>query len=105
MSTGAITKPALKAGQIYLGFIMLHSFESENARRIVKERDHNGPYVDLDDFIDRVPISIEQVSILIKVNAFQFTGRNKRELLWEAYMKINKVTWRNRLPPCSKPKR
>ena len=46
----------------------------------------------LDDFIDRVPISIEQISILIKVNGFRFTGRNKRELLWDAYMKINKVS-------------
>jgi error-prone DNA polymerase len=37
------------------------------------------------------PISVEQISILIKVNSFRFTGRNKRQLLWEAHMKINKV--------------
>ena len=30
---------------------------------------------------------------LIKINAFRFTGRNKRELLWEAHMKINKVSF------------
>ena len=44
-----------------------------------------------------MPISIEQISILIKVNAFRFTGRNKRELLWEAYMKINKVSLEDRV--------
>ena len=55
------------------------------------ERLDNGEYESLDDFIDRVPISVEQISILIKVNALRFTGRNKRELLWEAHMKINKV--------------
>ena len=44
----------------------------------------------LDDFVDRVPISIEQIAILIKINAFRFTGVNKRELLWEAHLKINK---------------
>ena len=44
-----------------------------------------------DDFIDRVAISLEQIAILIKVNAFQFTKRNKRELLWEAHMKVHKV--------------
>lgn len=76
---------------IYLGFIMLHSFELKNAAKIVREREKNGLFSDLDDFIERVSISLEQIVILIKVNAFKFTGRNKRELLWEAYMKVNKV--------------
>jgi DNA polymerase-3 subunit alpha len=82
----------IEGNHIYLGFILLHSFEVANAKKIVMERSRNGLYIDLDDFIDRVPISIEQMAILIKINAFQFTGRNKRELLWEAYMKINKVS-------------
>jgi len=34
---------------------------------------------------------LEQISILIKVNAFQIFHKNKRELLWEAYMKVHKV--------------
>ena len=45
----------------------------------------------VDDFIDRVPISVEQIAILIKINAFRFTGVNKRELLWEAHLKISKT--------------
>ncbi len=77
---------------IYIGFMLLHSFESANAKKIVSERLANGPYKDLDDFINRVPISLEQIAILIKVNAFRFTGRNKRELLWEAHMKVHKVS-------------
>ena len=81
----------IEGNNIYLGFIMLESFEVKNASKIVKERQKNGLFLDLDDFIDRVAISLQQLSILIKVNAFQFTGRNKRELLWEAYMKVNKV--------------
>ena len=81
----------IEGKHIYLGFILLHSFEAANAKKIVMERFKNGDYINLDDFIDRVPISIEQIAILIKINAFKFTGRNKRELLWEAYMKINKV--------------
>ncbi len=81
----------IEGNNIYLGFIMLESFEVKSASKIVKERQQNGLFLDLDNFIDRVPISLQQLSILIKVNAFQFTGRNKRELLWEAYMKVNKV--------------
>ncbi|MDO9274703.1 MAG: DNA polymerase III subunit alpha [Lutibacter sp.] len=81
----------IEGNHIYLGFMMLESFEFKNATKIVNERDRNGLFLDLDDFIERVAISLEQLSILIKINAFQFTGRNKRELLWEAYMKVNKV--------------
>ncbi|MBI9042813.1 DNA polymerase III subunit alpha [Lutibacter sp.] len=81
----------IEGKNIYLGFIMLHSFELKNAKKIVEERTKNGLFLDLDDFIDRVAISLEQLAILIKVNAFQFTKRNKRELLWEAHMKVHKV--------------
>jgi len=81
----------IEGRDIYLGFILLHSFEAETAKRIVKERSRGGNYTGLDDLMERVPVSIEQLAILIKVNAFQFTGRNKRELLWEAYMKANRT--------------
>ncbi len=76
---------------IYLGFVTLRDFEGNTARKIVLERDNNGPFSDLDNFIDRVAISLEQISILIKVNAFRFFNKNKRELLWDAYMKVHKV--------------
>ena len=36
---------------------------------------------------------MEQISILIKINAFRFTGVNKRELLWEAHLKISKAVY------------
>lgn len=78
---------------IYIGFMFLQSFETKNCKKIIDERLKNGSYKSLDDFIDRVAISMEQIAILIKINAFRFTGVNKRELLWEAYMKINKVTF------------
>lgn len=81
---------------IYLGFGFLHSLEAKVIKRFVEERTQNGAYDSLDNFIDRVPISMEQLSILIKINAFRFTKRNKRELLWEAHMKINKITFEER---------
>jgi len=79
---------------IYLGLGFLHSLEAKVIKKITSERDSNGYFLSLDDFIDRVSISMEQLAILIKINAFQFTKRNKRELLWEAYMKINKITFK-----------
>ena len=83
----------IQSKTIYLGFMFLHALESKTIVAILNERRENGQYKSLDDFIDRVSISIEQISILIKINAFRFTGINKRELLWEAHLKISKVTF------------
>lgn len=78
---------------IFLGFMFLQSLESRTIAKILVERNKNGVFLSLDDFIERVSISMEQINILIKIDAFRFTKINKRELLWEAHMKINKVTF------------
>jgi DNA polymerase-3 subunit alpha len=75
---------------IYLGFMHLHELETNLAQRIVDERNKNGKFKDFNDFIDRVPVSIEQISILIRIDAFRFTKINKKELLWKAHFKIIK---------------
>ncbi|QCX39628.1 DNA polymerase III subunit alpha [Aureibaculum algae] len=76
---------------IYLGYGFLQSFESNTIKKILLEREKNGLFKSLNNFIERVSISVEQISILIKINAFRFTGINKRELLWQAHLKISKV--------------
>lgn len=78
---------------IYLGFQFLQSMESRTMVKIIKERIENGTFISLNNFIERVSISIEQINILIKIDAFRFTEINKRELLWDAHMKINKITF------------
>ncbi|NQV02005.1 MAG: hypothetical protein HQ542_05130, partial [Bacteroidia bacterium] len=50
----------------------------------------NGDYRDLEDFISRVPITIEHLVILIRVGAFRFTKKTKATLLWEAHMLLGK---------------
>lgn len=74
---------------IFLGFIHLSEFEMNVAERLIKGRRKNGVFQDFNDFLDRVNIGIEQLTILIRINAFRFTGKNKRELLWEAHFKLN----------------
>ncbi|MEO1032041.1 MAG: DNA polymerase III subunit alpha [Bacteroidota bacterium] len=81
----------IKGKTIFLGLMFLQSLESKTIERILIERLRNGKFKSLDDFIERVPISIEQISILIKINAFRFAKINKRELLWEAHLKISKT--------------
>ena len=66
---------------IYLGFQHLKSLDSKTSEQIVKERSINGFYQSLENFINRVPIGIEGIQILIFIGAFRFTGKRKNELL------------------------
>jgi len=70
---------------IFIGFYILHELEHEVAERILKERFLNGKFNDLSDFVSRVKISLEQLIILIRAGAFRFTGKTKKELLWDAH--------------------
>ncbi len=76
--------------QLYLGFGYLKELESRVMERILKEREQYGSFLSLEDFLDRVLISIEQVSILIRIDAFRFTCTNKHELLWKAHLFLGK---------------
>lgn len=81
---------SISGKDIFIGLGYLHELENSIAQQIVEERELNGEFWDFNDFIDRLNISLEQVSILIRIDAFRFTGKNKRELLWEAHFKLNK---------------
>lgn len=79
----------LIADSIYLGFGTVKSLEYYTIQRVLSERQLNGDYKSLDDFIDRVSISIEQLTLLIRIDAFRFTDQTKTELLWKAIFKLN----------------
>ena len=77
---------------IFLGFIHIQNLESHFAQLIPVERSQGGDYRDLEDFINRTQISLQQLIILIRVSALRFTGRTKKELLWEAHFLLNSKT-------------
>ena len=70
--------------EVYLGFMHLQRLETRIAQFIPEERERNGSYQSLEDFIKRVPIGIETMQTLIFIGAFRFTGKPKNELLVEA---------------------
>ncbi|SFN64512.1 DNA polymerase-3 subunit alpha [Chryseobacterium oleae] len=74
----------LKGTDVYLGLMLLEGLETRIAHAIVEEREKNGDYKSLEDFIRRISIGIETVQILIFIGAFRFTGKPKNELLVEA---------------------
>jgi DNA polymerase-3 subunit alpha len=80
----------IKDKSIYLGFGFLQNMTSEVAHALEHNRNQFGPFTSLQNFIERVDIGIEQLSILIRVGALRFTGVEKRALLWEAHSVLNK---------------
>lgn len=42
-------------------------------------------YADLEDFLKRTEIGLEQAVILIRCGALRFTGKSKKTLLWEVH--------------------
>jgi len=75
---------------IYLGFHLLKEFETNSAEAITAERHRNGEFDSLENFMKRVSISAEQLRILIRIGAFRFTGRTKKQLLWDMYAIIGR---------------
>ena len=86
----------LKGKEIYLGFMVLQSLEIKIAQMISEEREKNGDYKSLENFIKRIPIGIETIQILIFIGAFRFTGKPKNELLVEARLLLINYKIENR---------
>ncbi len=80
---------SIEGKDIYLGFDFLLNLENRLALSIVRERDQNGSYTSLENFVLRTGAGLEQLIILIRSGAFRFTGTGKKELLWEAHLLVN----------------
>ena len=87
----------LYANQIYIGFIHLKSLETKVAKQISIEREQNGNYKSLDNFLRRITLSLEQVRILIRMGSFRFTEKNKQRLLWEAMLFLSNTKSRTKM--------
>jgi len=68
---------------VHAGFVHIKGLEQALVSTILEERAAGGPFLHLADFIERSKIPSEQLELLIRIGALRFTGRNKKELLWE----------------------
>ncbi len=70
---------------IFLGFILVAGLEQKTAETLLSARKSEGPFTSLENLMKRISISVEQLRILIRVGALRFTGRTKKQLLWDIY--------------------
>lgn len=87
---------ALYASDIYLGFMHLQGLDSKLSQFIAFERERNSIYKSLEDFINRVPMGIENIKVLIFIGAFRFTGKTKNQLLVQVSLLMNNFKPENR---------
>jgi len=75
----------IRGRKIYLGFKFISELEDPLVYRILEDRMRHGTYADLPDFTRRIHLGVEQARLLIRAGAFRFTGRSKKDLLWEVH--------------------
>ena len=69
--------------EVHVGFVHVKDLEQSLIDKILGERRQGGVYLHLPDFIERTGITAEPLETLIRVGAFRFTGKSKKQLLWE----------------------
>ncbi|TLV01074.1 DNA polymerase III subunit alpha [Dyadobacter luticola] len=79
----------IEGNNIYLGMQFLSEMEEKTIARIIEAREADGEFTSMNNFLDRVAISIEQLTILIRIDAFRFTGIDKKTLLWKAHFRLS----------------
>lgn len=75
----------IRGTDVFLGLAHLEGLERNTVEALLEERSHGGPFAGLEDFMERVPVGVQQVKSLVKCGAFRFTGMGKKPLLWKAY--------------------
>ncbi|MDG2330364.1 MAG: DNA polymerase III subunit alpha [Flavobacteriales bacterium] len=75
----------IKNKTIHLGMIYIRGLEKNLMHRIVADRLKNGVYKSLRDFVSRLFLPLDQLILLVRIGAFRFTQKNKKELLWDAH--------------------
>jgi DNA polymerase-3 subunit alpha len=75
----------LRGNRLILGLGLVKDVEHNTIITLLQERNDNGPFTNFEDVLNRVKISLEQMTTLIRVGAFRFTERSKKDLMWNAH--------------------
>ena len=93
VNEGELTTIVKSKNRIIIGMERISGIDIKLCRIIEDERKKNGVYNSLDHFINRLKnktrnLTLDSLLLLIKSEAFRFTKRPKRDILWDAYHQI-----------------
>ncbi len=98
------TRCSAVPGAVRIGLNYVKGLGEKDAQRIVAERERNGPFQSVADFVRRVDLPQAKVESLIAAGAFDSLGRDRRELLWDAGL-VPRSTALGRVAPEGDPER
>ena len=76
---------------VFLGFQHVADLGAKVIDALLVAKKNEGEFESLEDFINRVSVSLDQVVILIQINAFRFTEKSKHWLIWNAHFLLADV--------------
>lgn len=74
---------SIRGKTIYLGFVLVKGLEQNFVQEFLREREKNGVFTNLADFVSRINAKKEQIILLIRVGAFRFTELTPQQLMWQ----------------------
>lgn len=86
----SLDQAVIHGKDITLGLEMIKDLE-HNARFHILDARKTGVFTSLNDFLDRVKISLEQAVLLARAGALRFTGLGKKELMWQLHFRLSKT--------------
>lgn len=95
----------IKGKTVYLGFGMTKNLEHRSVQKILNERQMFGFFKDFNDFLDRCKLGLEQLLLLIRLNAFRSLEPNKHKLMWFAHLSHHSIKNKELQPQLFKAKR
>jgi DNA polymerase-3 subunit alpha len=81
----------LKGKRLLLGFNLVLGIEAALIEKLLLERAQNGMFLSLENLLKRIYIPLEQLSLLIRIDALRSLKQVRKALLWQAYFYHNKA--------------
>ena len=95
----------IKGKTVYLGFGMIKDLDYRSIQKILNERQLYGNFKSFDNFLDRCKIGLEQLLLLIRLNAFRAWEPNKHRLMWFAHLNNHSRQLETNQPQLFRPKK
>jgi DNA polymerase III alpha subunit len=76
---------------ITIGLGSVKDLETNTIKSVLESRDNKGMFLSLEDLVSRTGISLDQLTLLLRVGALRYTGKTKQRLLWESHYMFGKM--------------
>lgn len=84
--TTAIVDLEGDAADVFVGLVHIQGLEKKWMEAIISDRVSFGPYLGIEDLAIRLPMPFDQLRLLVKTGALDFTGQSRKLLLMKAHL-------------------